>query len=43
MRCLFILLENLTGIRHLRHENPDYKGWRRWVNQHTPPDKRGGP
>ena len=21
----------------------DYKGWKRWANTHTPPNKRGGP
>jgi hypothetical protein len=22
---------------------PDFKGWKAWVNKHTPLDKRGGP
>ena len=47
VRKLFNLLDLLL-ISHpwyTEEENRsiDYKGWRDWVNRHTPPDKRGGP
>lgn len=47
LRKLFNLLDMLL-ISHPWYTEEearsiDYKGWRDWVNRHTPPDKRGGP
>ena len=47
LRQLFNLLDKLM-ISHPWFQGDDmdidydYKGWREWVNKHTPSDKRGG-
>jgi hypothetical protein len=47
LRKLFNVLDKLM-ISHpwFRGEDEeievDYKGWKEWVNKHTPPNKRGG-
>ncbi len=47
LRKLFDLLDKLM-ISHpwytgeMGEIKVDYKGWKKWVNKHTPPDKRGG-
>lgn len=50
MRKLFDILDRLIGCSPYRKEDEDiadveidFKGWKEWANNHTPPDKRGGP
>lgn len=43
VRSLFNLFDLLMVSHPFLTDDYDYKGWRDWVNRHTPPDKRGGP